>query len=109
VGEYRYAENEGAEPGSSEALGGVDRDVAVTAGQTKQPVNLTHPGPGEAQLNTAGYVVSRYGKMSASDLIKLTHVEDPWLTANQGRRPKTSRRIEHEWMRDYFRQNAAGR
>jgi uncharacterized phage-associated protein len=82
VGEYWYAENEGAEPGSSETLD-------------------------EAQLNTVGYVASRYGKMSASDLIKLTHVEDPWLTANQGRRPKTSRRIENEWMRDYFRQNAA--
>ncbi len=80
VGEYWYAENTGAEPGYAEALD-------------------------EAQLNTIGYVVSRYGKMSASDLIKLTHVEDPWLTANQTRRQGESVRIRHEWMRDYFRSN----
>src|SRR5918998_5536593 len=35
----------------------------------------------EAELNTIGYVVSRYGGLSGNDLERLTHSEDPWLTA----------------------------
>lgn len=82
VGEFWYAENAGAEPGTSTALD-------------------------EAQLNTIGYVASRYGKMTAGDLIKLTHAEDPWLLTDQDRLPGTSRRIKAELMRDYFRMNSA--
>lgn len=59
----------------------------------------------QAQLNTVGYVVSRYGKLTANDLVRLTHAEDPWLAADRGRRPKESVRIEHVWMRNYFREN----
>jgi uncharacterized phage-associated protein len=80
VGEFWHAENEGELPGSADALN-------------------------EAELNTVGYVVSRYGKLTATDLVKLTHAEDPWQTANRNRRPKTSVRIRNEWMRDYFREN----
>ena len=82
VGEFWHAEGQGGVAGSSDALD-------------------------EAQLNTVGYVVSRYGKLTATDLIKLTHAEDPWQTANRNRRAKASVRIRNEWMRDYFRENAA--
>lgn len=81
VGEIWFAENAGAEPGSA--------------------ANLD-----EAQLNTVGYVASRYGGMSTGDLIKLTHAEDPWVLTNEGRIPGTSRRIRPELMRDYFRLNS---
>jgi hypothetical protein len=43
--------------------------------------------------------------MTASDLIKLTHAEDPWLKADATRRQGESVRIRNEWMRDYFQQN----
>jgi uncharacterized phage-associated protein len=82
VGEFWYAESQGGAAGSSDALD-------------------------EAQLNTVGYVVSRYGRLTANDLVKLTHAEDPWQTANRTRRPKTSTRIRNDWMREYFRDNGA--
>jgi uncharacterized phage-associated protein len=56
----------------------------------------------EAQLNTVGYVVSRYGQLSGRDLEHLTHSEEPWQRANVQRRPGKSVRIEQEWLRDYF-------
>jgi uncharacterized phage-associated protein len=56
----------------------------------------------EAQLNTVGYVVSRYGKLTGKDLGNLTHSEAPWLMADAVRRG-TSARIRIEWIRDYFR------
>ena len=60
---------------------------------------------GEAELNTIGYVVSRYGALSGRDLENLTHSEDPWLTANRLRRPNGRVRIENEWIREYFLTN----
>lgn len=71
------------------------------------PVTESSSALDEAQLNTVGYVISRYGGLTAKDLIKLTHAEDPWQLANQTRRPGDSVRIRHEWMRDYFRENSA--
>lgn len=56
----------------------------------------------EAQLNTVGYVVARYGGLSGRDLEILSHGERPWQRANQGREPGTSARIDHEWMEEYF-------
>jgi uncharacterized phage-associated protein len=56
----------------------------------------------EAQLNTVGYVVSRYGGLTGQDLENLTHSEPPWRLADQTRRPKDSVRIEHDWMKEYF-------
>jgi uncharacterized phage-associated protein len=56
----------------------------------------------EEQLNTVGYVVSRYGRLSGTDLEHLTHAEDPWLRADRGRQPGESARIEPDWMREYF-------
>ena len=56
----------------------------------------------EGQLNTIGYVLSRYGALTGLDLENLTHSEGPWRRADEGRRPGTSSRIEQEWIRDYF-------
>jgi uncharacterized phage-associated protein len=54
------------------------------------------------QLNIIDYVVSRYGSLSSVDLMHLTHAEDPWRQANEGRPAGGSVRIRNEWMREYF-------
>ena len=56
----------------------------------------------EGQLNTIGYVVSRYGALSGRDLEHLTHSETPWQRADRDRRPKESARIEQAWIGEYF-------
>jgi uncharacterized phage-associated protein len=56
----------------------------------------------EAALNTVGYVLSRYGKLTGRDLELLTHAEDPWNRADATRAPKGSVRIEREWLVQYF-------
>lgn len=61
----------------------------------------------ESALNTVGYVVSRYGGLAARDLVTLTHGEQPWQLANQGRLPGTSARMSVESIRDYFVESAA--
>ncbi len=61
----------------------------------------------EAQLNTVGYVVSRYGGLSGLDLEHLTHSEAPWRRADRGRRPGGSARIELDWITEYFRTDGA--
>lgn len=60
----------------------------------------------EAQLNTIGYVVSRYGALSGADLEHLTHSEAPWREANQSRRPGESVKITAEALRSYFQASA---
>lgn len=57
----------------------------------------------EGQLNTNGYVVSRYGALAGGDLELLTHSEPPWQEANMGRRPSTPAKIPAESLRAYFR------
>ena len=57
---------------------------------------------GEAELNTIGYVLSRYGRLSGKDLENLSHSQDPWLDANERRMPGGSVRIEVEAIREYF-------
>ncbi|MGH3831375.1 MAG: Panacea domain-containing protein [Pseudonocardiaceae bacterium] len=57
----------------------------------------------EAQLNTVGYVLSRYGALTGQDLENLTHSEEPWRLANSGRRPGESIHIKPEWIKQYFR------
>lgn len=56
----------------------------------------------EAQLNTVGYVVSRYGALTGQDLENLTHSEEPWRLADRERRPGESARIRTEWIKQYF-------
>jgi uncharacterized phage-associated protein len=57
----------------------------------------------ESQLNTVGYVLSRYGRLTGRDLERLTHAEMPWQRANQSRRPGQSSRIELDWLLHQFR------
>lgn len=59
-------------------------------------------GLDEAQLNTIGYVVHRYGRLTGRDLEHLTHAETPWRRANEGRVQGESARIELSWLREYF-------
>lgn len=61
----------------------------------------------EAQLNTVGYVLSRYGALTGHDLENLTHSEPPWRTADNRRPAGQSVRIEPEWMRAYFATDGA--
>lgn len=56
----------------------------------------------EAQLNTIGYVCSRYGGLTSNDMINMTHQERPYKLADLDRAPGTSARIELDWMREYF-------
>jgi uncharacterized phage-associated protein len=72
-------------------------------------VAAVHPDPemDEAQLNTIGYVLSRYGALTGQDLENLTHSEQPWQLADSGRRPGESARIKLEWIRRYFRTNGS--
>lgn len=65
--------------------------------------DLGEPNPlGEAELNTVGYVISRYGGLSSKDLINLTHSQAPWKDADVGRPPRTGVKIRPEAIRDYF-------
>jgi uncharacterized phage-associated protein len=61
----------------------------------------------EAQLNTIGYVISRYGALTGKDLENLTHSEPPWQLADARRSPGGRARIERGWMREYFRTSGA--
>jgi uncharacterized phage-associated protein len=69
---------------------------------TPEPRTMT-----EGQLNTVGYVCSRYGGLTSNDLINMTHQERPYKLADLDRAPGTSSRIELEWMREYFATDGA--
>lgn len=58
---------------------------------------------GEAELNTVGYVLSRYGSLTGTDLEHLSHSEAPWQLADKDRRPGEGAVIELGWIREYFR------
>lgn len=70
--------------------------------QTEPPDDTRAVRMTEAELNTIGYVVSRYGSLTGRDLEHLSHSERPWQLANTGRRPGQTARIELDWIRDYF-------
>lgn len=65
------------------------------------PPPATRP-PTEAELNTVGYVLSRYGALSGRDLIRLTHSEDPWRRADEERSPGGTVPINIDWLQEYF-------
>lgn len=58
----------------------------------------------EAALNTIGYVLSRYGRLSARDLVNLTYSQAPWTDADAERRDTGARSapIAHDALRRYF-------
>jgi len=62
----------------------------------------------EGELNTVGYVLSRYGALTGQDLESLTHSERPWRLANAYRQSHGSARIEIDWIRDYFAAEGRG-
>lgn len=61
----------------------------------------------EGQLNTVGYVLSRYGALTGGDLERLAHNEAPWREANRRRNPGESARIDMEALRVFFRSEGA--
>ncbi|WP_440099705.1 Panacea domain-containing protein [Streptosporangium sp. H16] len=63
----------------------------------EEPPELT-----EAELNTIGYVLSRYGGLTATDLENLTHSEGPWQRADRDRPPGGKARMELESLREFF-------
>jgi uncharacterized phage-associated protein len=71
-------------------------------GTPPEEVELRGAQLGEAELNTIGYVVSRYGTLTGKDLENLTHSETPWQTANRIRQPGGRATIRREWIQDYF-------
>jgi uncharacterized phage-associated protein len=56
----------------------------------------------EAALNTVGYVLSRYGRLTGQDLENLSHAEEPWRLADRQRTPGQSVRIERAWLSEFF-------
>jgi len=58
----------------------------------------------QAGLNTVGYVVSRYGRLTGRDLEVLSHGEPPWQEAERRRSAarKDTVRISAEVMAQYF-------
>lgn len=97
------------EPLFREAISAWDMGPVVGALWREERDNVTAPPAhlSEGQLNTVGYVVSRYGALSGQDLENLTHSESPWRRANERRLPRTSVRIETSWLLEHFRVAAA--
>ena len=71
--------------------------------EESEPVVTVGPPLDEAQLNTVGYVVSRYGQLTGRELEILTHGEMPWQRADEHRVPQGSVRIEEAWIEEQFR------
>lgn len=71
--------------------------------ETRGDVARAHREMDEAQLNTVGYVLSRYGALTAKDLENLTHSEKPWQQGDSERRHGESAPIKPEWITQYFR------
>ncbi|KLL11543.1 MULTISPECIES: Panacea domain-containing protein [Protofrankia] len=83
-------------------------DMGPVVGQLWREEKDGQPRPpgraelGEAELNTIGYVLSRYGALTGRDLEVLSHGELPWHAADLKRRPGASVSITLESMREYF-------
>ena len=60
----------------------------------------------DGQINTVGYVVSRYGRLTGHDLELLSHAEEPWRTADARRPAGGTVRINTGIIRAFF--SAAG-
>jgi uncharacterized phage-associated protein len=60
-----------------------------------------------ASLVTIEYVVDRYGQPSGTELIRLTHLEDPWRTVSESDDPTPTAdpEISHEALRRWFTQD----
>ena len=67
------------------------------------------PVVGSAAASYLDEVMDVYGELTAYQLEKLTHQEDPWRLARQGLPPDVPSHniIQHDHMRDYYRARAA--
>ncbi len=98
------------EPLFAEPIGAWDMGPVVERLWRDEKYETPPPTPAEldeAALNTVGYVVSRYGTLTGSDLEVMTHGEPPWRRADATRRAHDRALIRTEWMRDYFRADGA--
>ena len=94
------------EPIFAESVSAWDKGPVVVSLWEAERDGVATPPPrplSDGQRNIIDYVVSRYGNLSGTDLMHLTHAEDPWLRADQDRPPGGSARIRNQWMLDYFR------
>lgn len=63
---------------------------------------------GEAELNTICYTLSRYGELTGRDLENLTHSEEPWQRANEGRRLGVGVPLDPDVIVRYFQADTEG-
>lgn len=94
------------EPMFAEAVTAWDKGPVVVAVWEAERDQVNPPPRREltdGHRNVIDYVVSRYGSLSGTDLMHLTHAEEPWARANEGRPQGGNARIRNEVMRDYFR------
>lgn len=56
----------------------------------------------EAALNTIGYVLHRYGGLSGSELIRITHEQAPWQLAGRNRPAGSAAVIRRDWLSGFF-------
>ncbi len=64
----------------------------------------TEAAEDEGALNHIGEVIDAYGTLSASELERLTHSEDPWIDARQGLDPDVPSRnhINRDAMQAFY-------
>jgi uncharacterized phage-associated protein len=97
------------EPLFAESVAAWDRGPVVSALWESERDNAPAPPARQltdGQCNIIDYVISRYGNLSGTDLVHLTHAEDPWLLADRDRPSGGSVRIRNAWMREYFQSDA---
>lgn len=98
-----------SEPISAWDIGPVVAHLWWLEDQCGAALSVPTDGLDEAELNSIGYVISRYGKLSSSELDRLTHTEAPWIDADleRQRSGEQSERITVEALAQYFRDQAA--
>jgi hypothetical protein len=80
-----------------------DRSLERRAPTRRKPRAASGEAPpvtSERDLNTIGYVLSRYSALSPADLRTLVQASMPWQLAMKS---TSSPRIEWAWLRDWFR------
>lgn len=88
----------------TERIRAIDAGPAIDDLDDAAPVSAVELAAlGEAELNTVGYTVSRYGDLSAPQLRERVRSEEPWQLATQRGRVGV---IEPEWMREFFTRRA---
>ena len=81
-------------------------NAPITATDRGPHVDLTSDSrggePGEAELNTVGFVASRYGNLPPRDLLVLIRHQSPYELAEAGRQAGHSAVVDIEVMRRHF-------